>query len=161
LIAPNRSFVLTIGVNIAPMPSLSRQTSPTSQISSNRGTKLLENALTALESATSQFIIDNFCQFAAFGMALRITPSALLPGIVGADLLHWPAAPLRALPKSAHALRRLLWRTPVNRTAKLLEILPTPMESATSQFLIDKNTHFVQLKMLFLVAFSAPACESR
>jgi hypothetical protein len=161
LIAPHCRFVLTIGVNIAPMPSLSRQTCPTPHISSNRRTKLLENALTALELATSQFLIDNFCQFAAFGEALRITPPALLPGFLGADLLRRPAVPWLALQKPPHPRRRLLRRTPANRTTKLLESLPTPMESATSQFLIDKNTHFSRLRMLFLLAFSAPACESR
>lgn len=161
MIAPNRSFVLTIGVNIAPMLSLSRQTCPTPQISSNRHTRLLENALTALELVTSQFLIDNFCQFAAFGAALRIAPSALLPGIVAAGLLHRPAVPLHALQKSPHARPKLLRRTPADRRAKLFEILPTPIKSATSQFLIDKNTHFVRLKMLFLLAFSAPACEAR
>ena len=143
------------------MLSLSRHTCPTPQINSNRHTKLLENALTALELVASQFLIDNFCQFAALRGALRIALSALLPGIVGADFLHPSAAPSHALPKSAHARCRLLWRTPANRNTELLEIIPTPMESATSQFLIDKNTHFVHLKMLVLLAFSAPACESK
>ena len=88
--------------------------------------KLLEILLTPPKSATSLFLIDNFCRYFR-------SRSTHLPEMEALVLSHVPAPSSAPSAKGGNA-------SPLPQSKirlKLLEILLTPPKSATSLFLID------------------------
>jgi len=85
--------------------------------------------LSSIKTAISNFIIDNFCHLSKHDAAATLSTAAShLPG------------PLR-----------------LGSSLKLLEILPTRAESATSQFLIDNFSPLLRIHFSLLSRISTPS----